>query len=226
MKTNKNHNMKSIWLSIFILTTISLSAQTGKFPPYYYQKVSLFEQLPDTQNEIIFLGNSITDGGEWAEMFANPHIKNRGISGDTSEGVLLRLGEVTRSNPAKVFLLIGINDLSQNIPKDSVFAHICQIAWKTRAASPTTTLYLQSILPINESFGRYKKLDGKTAEIIWINAQLETFCQSEGFNFINLFEVMKNKDDQQLNPALTNDGLHLNGDGYMVWMNKIRPLVE
>jgi len=218
--------MKTVWLSFFVLMTLTLTAQTGKFTPYYYQKVSLFEQLPDTKNEIIFLGNSITDGGEWAEMFGNPRIKNRGISGDTSEGVLLRLDEVTRSKPAKVFLLIGINDLSQNIAKDSVLANIGLIAHHIREASPKTKIFLQSILPINESFGRYKKLDGKTAEILWINQHLETLCQKNGFNFINLFEVMKNKDDQQLNPAYTNDGLHLNGDGYMVWMAKIKPLVK
>ena len=67
--------------------------------------------MPDTPNEIIMLGNSITDGCEWSELFQNSNIKNRGISGDITEGVLYRLDEVTRSKPAKVFLLIGINDL-------------------------------------------------------------------------------------------------------------------
>ncbi|QKZ15828.1 hypothetical protein HU175_19850 [Spirosoma sp. KUDC1026] len=83
----------------------------------YEQKRTLFESLPNTKKEIIFLGNSISDFGEWAELFDDPHVKNRGISGDLSFGVLARLGEVTASKPAKIFLLIGINDLADSAGK-------------------------------------------------------------------------------------------------------------
>ena len=51
---------------------------------YNLQRRSLFEVLPVYSSDIVFLGNSITDGCEWAELFNNRHVKNRGISGDRS----------------------------------------------------------------------------------------------------------------------------------------------
>jgi len=48
------------------------------FPNYYHQQWTLFKSLPQTRNNIIFIGNSITDGGEWSELFNDIHIKNRG----------------------------------------------------------------------------------------------------------------------------------------------------
>ena len=47
---------------------------------YNLQRRSLFEVLPVYSSDIVFLGNSITDGCEWAELFNNRHVKNRGIS--------------------------------------------------------------------------------------------------------------------------------------------------
>lgn len=61
-----------------------------------------------TSKDIIFLGNSITNGGEWSELLNNKHVKNRGISGDICMGVYDRLDAVLKGKPAKIFLLIGI----------------------------------------------------------------------------------------------------------------------
>ena len=67
-----------------VLLAAALLAAAASFAQseYNYQKRSLFEQLPIRGNDIVFLGNSITDGGEWAELFNNRHVKNRGISAD------------------------------------------------------------------------------------------------------------------------------------------------
>ena len=63
-------------------------------------------------NEIVFIGNSITEGGKnWSEKFNIPNIRNRGIGGDVTDGVLERLGEIIFFKPKAVFILIGINDL-------------------------------------------------------------------------------------------------------------------
>ena len=67
-----------------ILTALLLFAAAAVFAQseYNFQRRSLFEKLPVTSKDIVFLGNSITDGGEWNELLANPRVKNRGISGD------------------------------------------------------------------------------------------------------------------------------------------------
>ena len=79
---------------------------------YNLQRRSLFEVLPVYSSDIVFLGNSITDGCEWAELFNNRHVKNRGISGDRSGWLLDRLDPIVGGHPKKLFLMIGVNDLA------------------------------------------------------------------------------------------------------------------
>lgn len=210
---------------ISLVCSMTALGQADKFSTYYHQRRTLFEQLPDTKNEIIFLGNSITDGGEWHELFDNPRVKNRGISGDVTEGVLFRLNEVTRSKPQKVFLLIGINDLAGGIPKETVFDNIAKIAQQIRTASPKTEVYLQSILPVNNSFSKFQGHTGKTEEILWINQQLKEWCLTEKFIYVDLFSHFKCSDSNLMNPLYTNDGLHLTGEGYLLWRDVVAPLL-
>ena len=217
--------MKKILLPFLLFLTVITFGQNSKHSTFYDQRKSLFEVLPQTRNEIIFLGNSITNGGEWGELFSNPNVKNRGISGDDTQGVLDRLYQVTRSKPAKVFILIGINDLSKNIPKDTVFFNICKIANNIRTASPKTKIYIQSILPVNEEFTNFKTLINKTPEVKWVNENLVKFCKKKDYIFVNLFSHFKNADDDKLNPIYTNDGLHLLGSGYLLWAQTIKPLL-
>ena len=73
---------------LLLLGGSSLSAQNNSRSTYWHQKQTLFESLPTSPEDIVMLGNSITDGGEWAEILDNVHVKNRGISGDTTDGVL------------------------------------------------------------------------------------------------------------------------------------------
>ena len=68
--------MKKIFFScVLIFSVLNLFAQnpvdTSYSSTYYQQKVTLFRLLPDEKNEIIFLGNSITDIGEWTEIWHN-----------------------------------------------------------------------------------------------------------------------------------------------------------
>jgi len=221
-----NQFLSCLFFFSLLLSFFSSYSQENKFGTYYNQRLSLFEKMPDTKGEIIFLGNSITDGGEWCELLTNPKAKNRGISGDTTDGVLFRLGEVTRSKPAKVFLLIGINDLSRGVSRDTVYLNICRIAQKIRKDSPKTQVYIQSILPVNDSFGLFKNHTNKTDDVLWVNAQLKTCCAKEQFQYIDLYSRFKMVDSERLNPQLTNDGLHLTGDGYFLWAEIIKPYIS
>ncbi len=214
--------MKKLIFIAFLLISICSVGQTSKFSTYYEQRKSLFEILPDTKNEIIFLGNSITDGSEWSELLENPRAKNRGISGDTSEGVLNRLYQVTRVEPAKVFLLIGINDLSKNISPDTIYVNICKIVSIIRTKSPKTQVYLQSIFPVNNTFKTFATHTSRTPQVKEINEKLKNICPKLGATYVDVFSELKNPNDDLLNPMYTNDGLHLLGAGYVAWMKVIR----
>jgi lysophospholipase L1-like esterase len=218
--------MKNIFFILLLLISFGSQAQTSKFGTYYDQRKSLFEMLPDTKNEIIFLGNSITDGSDWCELLQNPKAKNRGISGDTSEGVLNRLYQVTRLQPAKVFLLIGINDLSKNISPDTVYVNICKIVSRISTQSPKTKVYVQSILPVNNTFKTFSGHISRTPQVKDLNERLKNICPKLGATYVDLFSELKNPNDDLLNPMYTNDGLHLLGEGYKAWAKVIQPLLK
>ncbi|WP_081479998.1 GDSL-type esterase/lipase family protein [Solitalea canadensis] len=190
---------------------------------YYDQKRSLFELLPDTKNEIIFLGNSITDIGEWAELFQNPSVKNRGISSDITFGVIDRLPEVLSSKPAKIFYMIGINDIAKNIPDSVILANHQRIVSIIKQQSPTTKIYIQSLLPTNNEFIEFKRHQNKTEHIIAVNDGLRELAKREQVTFIDLYPKFIDENGK-LDKKYTNDGLHLKGAGYIKWVNILKEL--
>ena len=188
---------------------------------YYYHRKEHFESLPDTEEEIIFLGNSITDNAEWWELFENPHIKNRGIGGDDTDGVLERLDEVTSSRPDKIFLMIGTNDLAYLKGVDHVLANYEKILDRIEEASPSTRIYIQSVLPTDDALHILRK----NSDIRLINAALQAMAGERGHTYIDLYTAFATE-EEQLNPDYSIDGLHVNGAGYLLWKEVIKNFVN
>ena len=202
------------------------NVQGQKYSTFYYQRATLFESLPVTTEDIIFLGNSITNGAEWGELFSNSHIKNRGISGDTSMGVYDRLDAILKGKPSKIFLLIGINDVSRGTSADTIIGHIGMIVEKVKKDSPQTKLYLQSVLPVTDY---YKKFNGHTshaAVIPEINSGLMKLAKKEKLTYIDLHTHFLDTETGKMNIEYTNDGLHLLGKGYLKWVEIVKPYVN
>ena len=183
---------------------------------YYEQKVTLHRLLPDTKDEIIFLGNSITDIGEWTEIWQNKNVKNRGISGDITFGVLARMDEVLSSKPAKVFIMIGVNDIARNIPDEVILSNYRRMIDRVQQESPQTQLIMQSVLPTNDEFKPFKNHYGKDDRIRSVNAGLKALCAERGLVYVDLYPRFLSPDGK-LDKQYTNDGLHLTGAGYMLW---------
>jgi lysophospholipase L1-like esterase len=77
-----------------------------------------------------------------AELRVRCKIKNRGIMGDDSFGILNRISPVAESKPKKIFLMIGINDLSEHIKTDSVAQNYANIIKRIRSISSHTKIYI------------------------------------------------------------------------------------
>jgi len=200
---------------------IPLNAQpidTTQFSQKYVHLKSLFERLPSRGGEIVFLGNSITEQGAWSELLDNPRIVNRGIGGDTSDGVLYRIAEVADSRPLKVFLMIGTNDLKFNKTPAYILGRIGQIVDSLRQDSPLTEIYLQSVLPTLD------RPERPIPAIREINEGLKTMADGKQVRYIDLFTAFADPQrGEQLYAKFTRDGLHLNGEGYLLWKSIVAP---
>lgn len=198
------------------LAFVKYKLMNGGIGAVYEHRKDLFERLPNGNEEIIFLGDSITEGGQWTELFANTNVKNRGINGDGVEGVLNRIDEVVSAKPKKIFLMIGLNSLINHRPPKigELYNELVQIILKK---SPQTTLYLQSLLPINELV-RQTMVDNK--DVIAINDNIQKTAKKFGLEYIDLHTIFKDKNGR-LDSKFTADGVHLNGAAYMHWKNAI-----
>ncbi len=206
-------------------TALSLVALPIDADEYWDRKTSLYSILPVKSTDIVFLGNSITDGGEFNELFGMPNILNRGISSDVITGVEKRLTQVTKGKPAKIFLLIGINDVSHHISVERLAERYERLVKKIREQSPETQLYVQSIMPVNNTFRRYKNLIGKEKDIVALNSRIRTIALENGATYVDLWPFLEDGTGK-LKKEYTNDGLHLNGAGYRAWSRGIEPLVK
>lgn len=215
-----------ILLLLISLPLIKSQAQERKYSTYYYQRASLFEKLPVDDNDIIFLGNSITDGAEWAELFNNPDVKNRGISGDITMGVYDRLDAILSGQPAKIFLLIGINDVARGTSADSIVQNIRLITETIMTKSPDTHLFLQSVLPVNDSFDKFHGHTSRYKMVPEINDQLKKLAKEKNVTFIDLFTHFVNESGIKMDAKYTNDGLHLTGEGYLLWKEIVEPRIS
>lgn len=219
--------MKKLLLLLMVCClTLTVNAQERKYSTFYYQRATLFEALPVTSEDIIFLGNSITNGSEWSELFGNPHIKNRGISGDTTMGVYDRLDAILKGKPAKIFLLIGINDVSRGISSDTIVRNIGMIVEKVKKDSPDTRLYLQSVLPVTDHYKLFGGHTSRAAMVPEINKGLKTLAEKNGATYVDLYSQFLDPATGKLNIEYTNDGLHMLGKGYLKWKEVVTPYVN
>ena len=215
--------MKYILITLFVVLFAQISdAQTQKYSTFYMQRSSLFNKLSITSKDIVFIGNSITNGAEWNELFPQKRVKNRGISGDTSEGVFDRLDAVVKGKPAKIFILIGVNDISQEIKVETIVLNMKRIVEKIQKESPKTKIYIQSILPVNPDFEMFKG-HMKPELIKEINQFYQNIAQEYKVNYIDLYSHFLEDGTDKMNKKYTNDGLHLLGEGYLVWREIGKP---
>ena len=218
--------MKKILLLIAALLFVLLTnAQEKKYSTFYYQRATLFEELPVGPKDIIFLGNSITNGAEWTELLNNNHVKNRGISGDICMGVYDRLSTVLKGKPAKIFLLIGINDVARGTSADTIVKRVGMIVEKVKHDSPKTKLYLQSVLPVSD---HYKMFKGHTSHghiVPDINKGLKVLAKEENITYIDLYSHFVDPVTGKMNIEYTNDGVHLLGKGYLKWVEIVKPYI-
>ena len=181
--------------------------------PYYKHKKSQFEILAlNEKYKTIMLGDSITDEAQWDELLNSDTIQNRGISGDTTDGVIDRLNPIGK-NIEKVFIMIGVNDIMRGKPVDEVYLNYLKIIQFFKEKN--IKIHIQSTLYIGES--RKADFNPKVEEL---NKRLEKYASENKITFINLNPIFA--PNKVLKKEFTFDDLHLNGSAYKLWSQEIK----
>ncbi|MEH6306641.1 GDSL-type esterase/lipase family protein [Olivibacter sp. CPCC 100613] len=215
------NKLKSL-LIVFLLFISFIESQAQQSwdstyrPAVYPLLVDQFKSFPKSSTDIVFLGNSITAGTDWNELLQLPQARNRGISGDITFGVLERLDDVITGKPKKIFILIGINDISRNIPDEIILHNYKTIVERIQKGSPKTKIYFQTLLPVNSTFDKFKNHYGKDEHILSVNEGIRKLTKEKGIQLIDLYPHFLDGDNR-LKTALTHDGLHLRIEGYQLW---------
>jgi lysophospholipase L1-like esterase len=175
---------------------------------------------PINSTDTVFLGDSLTEGFDLRHYFDNPNIKNRGLSGDTTYEVRYRLEEIVNAKPARLFLMIGINDFFQGEDETTILNNISLILDEFINKSPGTELFVQSLLPVNET--SLFSDENLNLYIFSINDNLRHLCHKLGIRYLDLYSDFLNAQGQ-LDSKFTYDGLHLSTEGYDLWAKLISP---
>ena len=193
----------------------------------YQEKTRKFRTEPPIKpTDTVMLGDSLTQfGGNWNQRLLDkdtgPYI-NRGIAGDDTDGIYDRLHQILPYQPATIFFLAGINDISHDLSIKEVANGIFKIVDEISHQCPNTRLYLQSLLPINEDFHQWKLLEGKTEVIPQVNRIIHKMANERNISYLNLFSLFSISGLHIMRPDLTIDGLHLTEKGYDVWSKKLK----
>lgn len=201
-------------LLLLIAALIGWTSSRADDIPYRQQMREIYRQLPVQSDDIVFLGNSITDFGLWSEFFGgDTRIINRGIQGIESPEVLEHIAIIGEGHPRKLFLMIGINDFKT---PERVVPNIRRIITLMQQRSPETELYIQSILPCN--------LAPRATTPTTLNPQIKSLCAEMGVTYLDIFTPMANG-TTSMPAAMTCDQLHPNILGYRLWCNTIKDAV-
>jgi lysophospholipase L1-like esterase len=193
------------------------------FRTLWLQRRSAWAQrVQQDQNALVFLGDSIIQG--WGDdlkgAFPGVKVANRGISGDTTRGVLIRLQEdVLSLHPSGVVLLIGTNDLEEKADPETIAANLKLILAELKRHNAKMPVVLCQVFPSSATKKRpadqIKKLNQLYAAVVKGDAQctlVETwllFANAQGDAKLEEFP----------------DLLHPNEAGYAKWSAALRPIL-
>ena len=170
----------------------------------------------ETRSSIAFLGDSLTNHGDWETWFPDRHVHNLGVSGDTTDEVVARIDDVVDLHPDAVALLVGTNDLGRRKSVEHLVRNIEFLLVTLRRGLPGTRMLVQSIMPRGAEFAE---------RIHDANRHLRQFAPSVNAQYLDLWPALVGPGDE-IDPAFSDDRVHLNDAGYEAWLSELRPGLE
>lgn len=206
---------KTIYILLFtsLLANIIIGSQLYTMAKKYDKVKSrppIQEDSYKMTEDIYFIGNSIIKDARLDSILGNRNIRNMAIPGLTSTDAVMMSNKLIPSNPKKVFVMLGVNDIKAKTPLNITIRNIGHFIFTIKRFSPNTSFHVLSVLPVNE---KSKNYDIKNANIQALNKMIEGFCTRFKFKYIDLYDVLLD-DESNLDAKYTKDGLHINDAAY------------
>jgi lysophospholipase L1-like esterase len=190
-----------------------------KANPNYEYETNLYKIYKKKQAAIVMLGNSITHGANWNELTGRDDIVERGIPSDVLEGFYSRLQNVYDLHPKVCFIMGGINDLYNATPVEDVYKSYVRVIESLRLKG--IKVVIQSTLFVAK---RFNYSADKNIQVEKLNKLLSDYAKNNGIEFVDL--NIKMSTNKFLRDELTYDGLHLNANGYKIWVQEFDRVIK
>ncbi|MBL0156131.1 MAG: SGNH/GDSL hydrolase family protein [Bryobacterales bacterium] len=181
----------------------------------YHADNQRLKALPAEPRRVVFLGDSITDGWKLAQTFPDQPYVNRGISGQTTAQMLVRMyPDVINLKPAALIILAGTNDISRNTGPVT----LAQIADDFRAMTELAKAHgikviLCTVMPVSDYTSRKQTERRPPADILKLNAWLKEYAAASGAILADYYAATVDEKGF-LKDGFSGDGLHPNARGY------------
>jgi lysophospholipase L1-like esterase len=184
------------------------------YTPSWENEVDKHQNLYTEPMNVVMLGNSITFEANWNELLGRTDVANRGIPGDVTQAMLVRLGTVLQLKPKIIFLEAGINDILSGYDIEKTKSNYQQLVENIliKGITPVVTLTF---------YTRYEP--ESNADVDELNAFLKEFCAKNNVPTIDLSSEFN--EDGRLSKEVTHDGVHLNTKGYKLWAEKVKEVL-
>lgn len=206
--------MKRILVFLCVVASL-LCARADE--PFRNHRYAAFRALTVKPDHIVMMGNSITNMHEWWEALGDHRIINRGVSGAVSDEMLANLDPILAGHPAKVFIMIGTNDIGYGKSREHIAQNLQTIISRFQKESPETKVHVQSILPSGNG--------QRGGKIAGTNELLKTVCRKAGVPFIDLYALMGDGEGH-MKAGWSFDDLHPKAAGYAAWCNTLIPYLD
>lgn len=185
-------------------------------PPATGSAIMTDDTSTDSRPSIVFLGDSITAHGHWADWFPDRRAHNLGVGGNTTDDVIARVDEVLALRPQEIALLAGTNDLGHRKSVEHLVRNIEYLLVTLRRDLPGTRMLVQSIMPRGREFAE---------QVQDANRHLRQFSPSVNAQYLDLWPALA-LPDGEIDPRFSDDRLHLTEAGYEAWLGELRPALE
>ena len=182
---------------------------------------------PAEPGRVVFLGDSITDFWKLPTFFPGKPYVNRGISGQVTSQMLVRMyPDVIDLKPAVVALLAGTNDIARNNgPTTAALIEDNVMAITELAQAHGIKVVLCSVTPIAD-YGRVKMSEGRPpADILKMNAWMKIYAAKVGAVYCDYFSALADENGI-LKPGISMDGLHPNDAGYKLMAPVVQAAID